>query len=81
MTNSNVSRTIETKKGNKWFCGSTCRDAGLVYEFLANDLIAKKINKCSYIQSIRRRQNYDGTATITVIYSNNVRAIYVIADH
>lgn len=81
MINSNVSRTIETKKGDKWFYGSTCRDPETVYESLANDLIAKKINQCSYIKSIRRRQNYNGTATITVVYSNNVRALYVVADH
>ena len=79
--NNNVSRTIEKWDGSKWTFNSINRDAGLVYEYLSNDLIAKKINKCTYIKSIRRYQNYDGTATITVLYNNNCRALYVIADH
>lgn len=77
----NVSRTIEKWDGSKWTFNSINRDAGLVYEYLSNDLIAKKINKCSYITRITRRQNYNGTATITVNYSDNVRALYVIKDH
>ena len=76
-----VSRTIETYDNGKWNFNTIIRDPATVYKMLTNELIAKKINKCTYIKSIRRRQNYDGTATITVLYTNNVRALYVIKDH
>lgn len=59
----------------------TTTDAAQVYERLALDLVAKKVNACSYIKSIKRRPNYNGTCEITVTYDNRTRALYTIADH
>ena len=44
---------------------------GQVYESLAGELIAKKMNACTYIKRIKRTQNYDGTVTITVYYADD----------
>jgi len=77
----NAIRIIEEKIGHKW---EECRkidDAAQVLESLAQDLIAKKINACTYIRSIQRKNNYDGTQTIIVTYDNNVRSTYIISEH
>ena len=52
-----------------------------IYMRLCNALIAKKLNECRYIKSIKRRNNYDGTQEITVTYDNAVRNIYTIPTH
>ena len=49
-----------------------------VYSSLAKDMVAKKLHKCGYIQSIRERSNYDGTRDVTVTYDNGVRRVYTI---
>ena len=49
-----------------------------IYTRLCNELIAKKVNSCRYIKSIKRRNNYDGTQEITITYDNEVRYIYTI---
>jgi len=51
-----------------------------IYKQLARDLIAKKINECTYIRLIKRKQNYDGTITITIYYDNDVKRTYTIAE-
>ena len=53
-------------------------DEAAVYRELANDLIAKKLNGCSYITRIKRNPNYDGTQNITITYSNDCRNIYTV---
>ncbi len=49
-----------------------------IYMRLCSELVAKKVNNCRYIKSIKRRNNYDGTQEITVTYDNEVRYIYTI---
>ena len=51
---------------------------GDVWEWLAKDLIAKKLHKCKYITRISDRNNYDGTRTVTVYYTGDTRRIYII---
>lgn len=51
-----------------------------VYKSLASELIAKKINCCSYIKSIKRRQLYNGFIEITVNYDNGGRRIYTVKN-
>ena len=77
----NIKRTIEIKNGNKWIAEGIITDAAEIYQSLTNDLIAKKINCCSYIKSIERVPLYNGYQNITVTYNNDCRAIYHIADH
>lgn len=72
-------RVVEVKRNGKYVREEYVEQSGEeVYRHLANDLIAKKLNECRWIRSIRRRNNYDGTQTIVVSYDNDVRAIYTI---
>lgn len=73
-----IKRVMYIKEKNKYIETFTQTDTAQVYEDLALDLIAKKINACSYIRSIKRRTNYDGTQQITVIYDNNAKAEYTV---
>lgn len=75
-----ISRVVEVKEGKKYVESMRQTDPATVYEYLSKELIAKKINQCTYIRSIKRQNNYDGTQNITVTYDNNVRAIYTITD-
>ena len=72
-----TTRTVETKKGNKWVTTYKHIDNTEALQSLASDLAAKYIGKASYVRSIKRRNNYDGTQTYTVTYDNDCRAIYV----
>lgn len=73
-----IKRIAQTKTGKTWANTyiDTCPET--VYKSLSHDLIAKKINACTYIKSIKRIQNYNGTNTIIVLYDNNTRSIYTI---
>ena len=73
-----IKREFQIKSGSKWATISTYTDHAEIYEFLTHDLIAKKINACPYIKSIKRVNNYDGTQTITVTYDSTTRNIYTI---
>lgn len=80
-------RKTEVKKGKKWEAStSDPMSGGEVYRALAEDMICKCLNKATFIKSIKRKTNYDGTQTITVTYDHNgiacndVRAIYHIKN-
>lgn len=53
-------------------------DAATIYELMARDLIAKKLQRCTYIKSMRRVNNYDGTITITMYQANGDKAVYTV---
>lgn len=78
MNNNIIKRIAQKKTGKTWVDTYIDNDATSVYKSLSHDLIAKKINACTYIKSIKRTQNYDGTNTIIVLYDNNVRSVYTI---
>ena len=78
-------RKAEVKHGKKWEASTSDPMTGAeVYRALAEDLLYKYVNKASFIKSIKRKQNYNGTVTIIVTYdhtgiaTNDVRAIYTI---
>ena len=67
----------------KWFeqdntCTWETNDPAEIHKDLMNDLIAKKLHKCTYIRSIKDRPNYDGTRTITVYHDNGCKRVYVV---
>jgi hypothetical protein len=70
----------EVKHGKKWSPENEITEETLVYKYLSNDLIAKKLNQCSYIKTIKRTPNYDGTQTIVVTYNNDCRSIYTVKN-
>lgn len=76
----NIYRIAEKKENNAWIkCYETFNETE-IYKSLCTDLIAKKINQCRYIKTIKRIQNYDGTITIIVNYDNNTRSVYRIKE-
>lgn len=82
MNTKTCRRTYEVKEGRNWIeCFST-EDPAEVYKFLAEELIAKKINACTYIRSIKRQNLYNGHQRITVTYSADCagRAVYIIPN-
>lgn len=64
-----ASRTYETTY--------VCEDKARVYESLANALVSKKLNYCSYIKSIKRIQVYTHVEII-VTQDNGFRTIYYV---
>ena len=75
-----IKREFQIRSGNKWGTTFETTDPAEVYEFLTSDLIAKKLNACTYIRSIKRTNNYDGTQTIVVTYENVTRNVYTIPN-
>lgn len=74
-----IQRIHEQKNSaGKWYCNFIENDETLVYKQLCCELIAKKLEQCSYIKSIKRKQNYDGTIDIIISYTNNCRNIYTV---
>lgn len=60
-------KVMNRKQGEKdWTVTYTSTDKEHVLEMLAEDLVAHYIGKARYVKSIKRTQNYDGTATYTV---------------
>ena len=72
--------TIELKNGRNWEVTHVVEDELEVYQRLTNALIAKKLNQCSYIKSIRRTPLYNGTQKIVILYDNGVRDTYIVKD-
>lgn len=72
---------FEKKEGKTFKVTWRSEDRERVYEDLAHELIEKKINGCTYIRSITRKQLYTGFVKITVAYDNGDRRVYHINDH
>lgn len=53
-------------------------DAYQVYKDLAQELISKKINSCTWIKTIKRRQLYNGYIEITVTYDHGGKRVYTV---
>ena len=75
-----VKLVTEVKNGRKWEEIYVIYDETLVYKYLTNDLISKKLNSCTYIKTIKRVPNYDGTQDIIVTFNNDTRNIYTIKN-
>ena len=73
-------RVFEVKEGRVWRESFVTTDPVEVYKFLAEELIAKKINACSYIRSIKRTNLYNGYQKIVISYDNGGRAVYTIKN-
>lgn len=71
---------VEVKNGAKWEQSYYTTSPEEIYKGLMQQLIAKKLHKCTYIRSIKEIPLYDGTRKIIVYYDNSVKATYRIAD-
>lgn len=73
-------RVFEIKEGRAWRETYTTTEPTEVYKYLAEELIAKKINACTYIRSIKRQNLYNGFQKIVVSYDNGGRSVYTIKN-
>lgn len=71
------SMECQRKSNGKWQTTYTSEDKAIVYERLANALVSKKLNCCSYIKSIKRIQMYTHVE-IVVTQDNGFRTIYYV---
>lgn len=71
------SMECQHKVGRKWETTYSSLDKATIYERLANALVSKKINQCSYIKSIKRVQHYTHVEII-VTQDNGYRSIFKV---
>lgn len=70
--------TVYIKENNKYIETYATTDPETIYRRLTEELIAKKINCCKWIQSIKRVNLYTGYQKITVHETNGIKAEYII---
>ena len=70
--------TVYVKENNKYIETYATTDIETIYRRLTEELIAKKINSCKWIQSIKRNNLYNGYQKITVHETNGIKAEYII---
>lgn len=70
----------EEKRGSKYTQTFECHDGERTYRDLSNELIAKKINACTWIRSIKRIPLYNGFDRITVTYDHGGRRVYTVTS-
>lgn len=80
-----INMRYEKKEGREFVATDNSSDAALVYDYLAHDLIAKKINNCQYIKSIKREPLFNGFDRIIVTYGDDGkvygRRIYTVTHN
>lgn len=76
-----VNFIYEEKKNGKYVESFRCDDEQRVYDDLSHELIAKKLENCQYIRSIKRKQLYTGYIQIIVSYDHCGRRTYTIREH
>ena len=81
MKNLEVSKQIFVKSGRNYELTYTNTNAAEVYADLAQAMISKKLNGCSYIRSIKRVPLYNGYQRIDILYTNETKVAFTIADH
>ena len=72
--------TVYIKNGKKYIETYSSTDPETIYKRLTSCLIAKKINCCKWIKSIRRANLYNGYQKITVSQDNGVKEEYIIKN-
>jgi hypothetical protein len=78
----NVRYIYQVKQGREYMTTFCCTDEKQVYDDLAHELIAKKINNCLWIRSIKRENLYNGYERITVYYDHGEgRRVYTVTSH
>lgn len=72
-------RAFEVKEGRTWRETYRTEDPLLVYQGLADELMALKVFKSPSYKSMREHNNYDGTRTI-IIYQKYGRSVYRVHE-
>ena len=79
---SKISCTLERLSGNaeKWVVLEKTTDRARIDHFLAAFLRKKYVEKCTWITRVFRRNNYDGTITITFYREGGLRNVFVVEE-
>lgn len=72
--------TVYIKDGKNYVETYSSTDPETIYKRLTSCLIAKKINCCKWIRSIKRVNLYNGYQKITVLQDNGVKDEYIVKD-
>lgn len=72
--------TVYIKENKKYIEVYATTDTETIYKRLTGELIAKKINACQYIRSIKRENLYTGYQKIIVLETNGIKAEYIIKN-
>ena len=70
----------QERRAGAWFTTYEDSNELNVYRNLSAALIAKKLNKCGYIGSIKRVQKYTHVEIITN-FTDGTRAVYIVPAH
>jgi len=73
-----ISKTVFVRDGREWSERFTDTDPATVYKSLSQDLLQKRFYRADYIKSLKCSNNFNGTYTITVYYSNNTKSRYIV---
>lgn len=72
------------KRGKNLVETFSSNDELYVYKRLADEMVAKKINCCRWIKSIKRENLYNGFQRITVVYNHGEnsdgRGVYIVRN-
>lgn len=68
----------QAKVGCEYVTKWATEDEAMIYDDLAHELIAKKINACLWIRSIKRMPLHNGYDRIIVTYDHGGRRIYTV---
>jgi tRNA U55 pseudouridine synthase TruB len=71
---------VYIKKNTKPWLSYETRNESEIYKRLTETLIAKKINCCKWVKSIKRENLYNGYQKITVNQANGIKEIYIIKN-
>ena len=74
----NISKTVEIKKGNAWSVTAHTEHVETVYTSYARDLQAKYLHKCTYIKKVVRKPLYNGFDKVIFYHNNGVRVTYIV---
>lgn len=75
-----INLIVELKKDNIYTETYNSVDPLEIYKRLTDTLIAKKINCCKWVRSIKRENLYNGYQKITVYQTNGIRETYIIKN-
>lgn len=71
---------VFVKKDKKYVETYNTTDKTEIYKRLCETLIAKKINCCKWVKSIKRESLYNGYQEITVLQAGGIKEIYTIKN-
>ena len=69
---------VQKKVGRSYQIENLILDEASLFKSLATEMVAKKINCCQWVKSIKREQHYSHVE-IVVTYNNSYRSVYYLS--